>query len=426
MGSKTVAERLEVTIESLGAQGDGVGTLDGVQVFVPFTSPGDVALAEVTTRNRNGIYTELVELKAEGPGRAKPACAHFGTCGGCQLQFLSDETYRAWVRERAATALAHHGFSADLVLDPVISPAASRRRVAMKALKTVSGVILGFNERQSHRLVDVETCPVTRPELTSLMQPLRAILNDLLAQAMNATVHMTLTHLGVDLLIDAPMALDLAAREKLVDFANTHDLAALHWQDQGFLDPVAIRRTPVMNLSGVLAALPPASFIQATDEGEAALVKAVLDACDGFKRVADLFSGIGTFTFPLARTHQVLAVEGAKVAIDALAGASNVATGLKQIVPLHRDLYRRPLTPKELSAFEAVVFDPPRAGAKEQVAELAKSDVKRVVAVSCNPNTFSRDARTLADGGYSLDSVLPVDQFLWSPHLELVGVFSRV
>jgi len=242
---------------------------------------------------------------------------------------------------------------------------------------------------------------------------------------MSADVHITLTATGLDLLIDAPMELDLSARELFVAFANKHDVAAIHWRDQGFLDPVIIRREPMMNLSDVRVPLAPAAFIQATAEGEAALVQEVIAACEGYGRVADLFCGVGTFTFPLAKRHQILAVEGAKQALLALQAGANQATGLKQIIAKHRDLYRRPLTPKELSAFDAVVFDPPRAGAKEQVAELAQSTVKRIVAVSCNPNTFSRDARTLVDGGYVLEKAIPVDQFLWSPHLELVGIFTR-
>ena len=181
----------------------------------------------------------------------------------------------------------------------------------------------------------------------------------------------------------------------------------------------------MMDLSDIRVPLAPAAFIQATSEGENALVAEVLAACKGAKRVADLFAGIGTFSFPLAKSHQVLAVEGAKTAVDALQGGANQAVGLKQIVAKHRDLYRRPLTAKELAGFDAVVFDPPRAGAKEQAIELAQSDVKTIVAISCNPNTFARDARILADGGYQLTRVVPVDQFLWSPHLELVGVFSK-
>ncbi len=419
------AEIFDVEITSLGAQGDGVGEREGTPVFVPGTVPGDVARVAAKDVRRNGIYADLLEVTQESPDRTAPACRHFGTCGGCQLQFLKADVYAAWVKDRTAMALAHHGFDAALVKDPIITPAESRRRVALKALRVASGVVLGFNERQSHQIVDVTECPIARPELTRLFEPLRALLAAILPQRMAATVHMTVTASGVDLLVDAAKALDLADREALVDFANTHDIAAVHWQDQGFLDPVAIRREAVMDFCGARVPLPPAAFIQASDEGEAALVKAVVDACAGYGRVADLFSGIGTFTFPLARDHQVLAAEGAKNALDAMQAAANVATGFKQIVPKHRDLFRRPLSTKELEMFEAVVFDPPRAGAKDQVEQLAGSTVSRIVAVSCNPNTFSRDARTLADGGYELESVQPVDQFLWSPHMELVGIFSR-
>ncbi|SDE38040.1 23S rRNA (uracil(1939)-C(5))-methyltransferase RlmD [Kordiimonas lacus] len=419
------AELFDVEITALGAQGDGVGERDGTPVFVPGTVPGDVARVAAKDVRRNGIYADLVDITKESADRTAPACQHFGTCGGCQLQFLKPDVYAAWVRDRTAMALAHHGFDAGLVRDPIITPQESRRRVALKALRVASGVVLGFNERQSHQIVDVKECPIARPELTRLFAPLRALLAGILPQRMAATVHMTVTASGVDLLIDAAKALDLADREALVDFANTHDIAAVHWQDQGFLDPVAIRREAVMDFAGARVPLPPAAFIQASDEGEAALVKAVVDGCAGHGRVADLFSGIGTFTFPLAKEHQVLAAEGAKNALDAMQAAANVATGFKQIVAKHRDLFRRPLTTKELEMFEAVVFDPPRAGAKDQVEQLATSSVSRIVAVSCNPNTFSRDARTLADGGYELESVQPVDQFLWSPHMELVGIFSR-
>ncbi|WP_286830989.1 MULTISPECIES: 23S rRNA (uracil(1939)-C(5))-methyltransferase RlmD [Kordiimonas] len=419
------AELFDVEITALGAQGDGVGERDGTPVFVPGTVPGDVARVAAKDVRRNGIYADLVDITKESADRTAPACQHFGTCGGCQLQFLKPDVYAAWVRDRTAMALAHHGFDASLVRDPIITPQESRRRVALKALRVASGVVLGFNARQSHQIVDAKECPIARPELTRLFAPLRALLVNILPQRMAATVHMTVTASGVDLLIDAAKALDLADREALVDFANTHDIAAVHWQDQGFLDPVAIRREAVMDFAGARVPLPPAAFIQASDEGEAALVKAVVDACAGHGRVADLFSGIGTFTFPLAKEHQVLAAEGAKNALDAMQAAANVATGFKQIVAKHRDLFRRPLTTKELEMFEAVVFDPPRAGAKDQVEQLATSTVSRIVAVSCNPNTFSRDARTLADGGYELESVQPVDQFLWSPHMELVGIFSR-
>ncbi|MFC3050846.1 23S rRNA (uracil(1939)-C(5))-methyltransferase RlmD [Kordiimonas pumila] len=420
-----MAEIIELEIISLGAQGDGVGTHGDVPVFVPHTVPGDRVKAVVRETRKNGIYTDLSEVISTGNNRRTPACTHFGTCGGCQLQYVADDYYRSWLVERAQTALAHHGFDSALIQPAHISPPASRRRVALKALKTISGVVLGFNEQKSHQIVDLKECPVSHPDLTKLFAPLRTILGAVLPQRMQAEVHLTLTASGVDMLVEAAINLSLEARESLVGFANDHDLASLHFRDEGFLDPVAIRCEPVMDFAGVKVSLTPASFIQATAEGEATLVAEVLAATEEHKRVADLFAGMGTFTFPLARRHQVLAVEGAKAPLDALKAAADFATGLKQIIPLHRDLFRRPMTAKELTAFDAVVFDPPRAGAKEQVAEIALSDVKTVVGVSCNPNTFGRDARMLADGGYTLTRVVPVDQFLWSPHLELVGVFRK-
>jgi 23S rRNA (uracil1939-C5)-methyltransferase len=420
-----MSEIIEARITGLGAQGDGLAEYEGTPLFVPGAAPGDLVTVALSEKRKNGLYGDLIEITDASGDRVEPPCRHFEKCGGCQLQFLSDDIYRAWLKERAEMALAHHGFDADLVAEPIVSPTSSRRRVALKAVSMPGRLILGFSERQSHKLVDLKECPVTHPDILAVIKPLRPLLLNTLKMRMSAEVHLTLTETGLDILVDAPMELDLAAREAWTDFANTYDIAAIHWRDQGFLDPVLIRREPMMNFSGTRAPLAPAAFVQATKEGEQALVREVVEACMGYKRVADLFCGMGTFTFPLAKHHQVLAVEGAKQPLDALRLGSNQATGLKQIIAKHRDLFRRPLTPKELAGFDAVVFDPPRAGAKEQVAELAKSEVKRIVAVSCNPNTFSRDARILSDGGYQLERVVPVDQFLWSPHLELVGVFSR-
>ena len=420
-----MAEPIDVKITALGAQGDGIGSHGGAPVFVPATVPGDLVRVDIGGKKKNGYYASLVEILEPSRNRVDPACSHFGKCGGCQLQFLEPHAYKRWLGERAVAALTHQAVAVGEMLAPVVCPTHSRRRVSLKALNLPGRLILGFSERQSHQLVDVKECPVTCREITDLLEPARKLLQSILKKRMAAEVHLTRTATGIDMLIDAAMELDLAARESLVEFANRHDVAAIHWRDQGFLDPVIIRREPMMDFSGVRVPFAPAAFIQASSEGEVALVQAVVAACDGFDRVADLFCGMGTFTFPLAKTHQTLAVEGAKVPIDALKAGVGQALGLKQIIAVHRDLYRRPMTSDELSAFEAVVFDPPRAGAKEQAAELAHSDVKRVVAVSCNPNSFARDAKILAEGGYQLKSLLPVDQFLWSHHLELVGVFDR-
>jgi len=421
-----VTDLIEVKITALGAQGDGIGEYGREPVFVPGTTTGDLVRAEIGAKKKNGYYAVLDEIIEASADRIDPVCKHFGKCGGCQLQFLSEDTYRNWISERAVSALTHQGVAVGRLLEPVICPPRSRRRVALKALNLPGRLVLGFSERQSHQLVDIGECPVTRREITEILPALRKVLQGILKKRMTAEVHVTLTATGIDILVDAAKELDLSERESLVDFANAHDIAAIHWRDQGFLDPVIIRREPMMEFSDARAPLAPAAFIQATNDGEAALVKEVVAACVRYGRVADLFCGMGTFTFPLAKSHQTLAVEGAKQPLEALKAGINQASGLKQIITMHRDLYRRPLTPDELSAFDAVVFDPPRAGAKEQAAELAQSSVKKIVAVSCNPNSFARDAKILVAGGYQLETLLPVDQFLWSPHLELVGVFSRV
>lgn len=422
-------EQLSVTIHSLGARGDGLADADGIPVYVPDALPGEAVTVEVTERRKNGIHARLVSVDQASEHRQTPRCAHYQACGGCQLQHLDENLYRRWVRDRASFALSQHGFSNVVVSEPFITPPASRRRLAMKAVRTTAGVVLGFSEGGSHRVVNIEACPVAKPELQTLFAPLRQLLASVLSGGQMATLHLVVTDSGIDLLIEGPKELGLAERELCVAFADDHDIAAFHWQVEGFLDPLAIRREPIMNFAGAKVPVPPAAFMQATEESQKALTGAVVEACHGSKRVADLFCGLGTFTFPLARAHQVLAVEGARDALRALEagrnGAQRQGVVFKQIVTRHRDLFRRPLAAEELIGFDAVVVDPPRAGAQAQMAELARSDVPKIVSVSCNPNTFARDARLLANGGYRLVSLLPVDQFLWSSHLELVGVFER-
>lgn len=418
-----------VTIDKLGARGDGIGEHDGLPVYVPQALPGEVVTVSVEEKKRGGLYAKLVSIEEPSPNRNDPACKHFGSCGGCRLQHMGANAYQQWICDRAGFALKQHGFDDVNILAPFFALTASRRRASFKAHKGGSGVIFGFNAKNSHQIVDMDECPVSSPEITQLMPALKLLLNRILPTRSIATVHCTVAANGLDILFDAHLELTLDAREVLAEFAVTHDIASLQWQNDGFLDPVAIRREPVMDFADVRVPLPPGSFIQASAQCERTMVNHVVDACKGYARVADLFCGVGTFTFPLAHDHQVLAVEGAQEAIQSLDAGRNgsAARGirLKQIISKHRDLFRRPLTGAELTGFDAVVIDPPRAGAQAQMIELAKSSVQRIVSVSCNPNTFARDARILADGGYGLSSLLPVDQFLWSAHLEVVGIFDR-
>lgn len=422
-------EILSVTIDSLGARGDGLAEHDGKPVYVPAALPGETVRVQITEMRKNGIYAELIDIEQASPQRSVPKCRHFGTCGGCQMQHLDDDLYKRWSQDRARFALSQQGFKEVSVEEPFVAPPASRRRVALKALKTASGLVFGFNVSGSHQIVDVQQCPIMHPDIWKLLPELRKVLNNILPQRALAQVHITRSETGIDLLVDVAHEVSLSEREACVEFANSFDLAAFHWRTEGFLDPIVVRREPVMDFAGVKVRLSPGAFVQATAESETTMVDRILSACPGAGRVADLFSGIGTFTFPLACDHQVLAVEGAQEAVRALENGRNAAPSagkkLKQIVVKHRDLFRRPLSTKELAGFDAVVIDPPRAGAQMQMEQLASSDVKTIASVSCNPNTFARDARTLVDGGYELQSVFPVDQFLWSNHLELIGIFTR-
>lgn len=416
---------VNLDIVAIGAQGDGIAEQDGQAIFVRGGVTGDRVEAAITATKSGAKFADIKQIIEPSPHRVEDRCAVYKKCGGCQLQHISDDLYANWITDRLEAVFSQHGFNDIDMAAPRITPAGSRRRLSLKALKLKTSVVLGFSKESSHQIVDVDACPVAEPSLNALFSPLRAVLVGVLSDRMTAKIAMTMTTSGADLLIEASKMLTLTDREALVAFAEAHDVASIHWQEGGFLDPVAIRREPVVNLDGLMTALPPGGFIQATDFGQTSLVAEVVGACEGYTRVADLFSGIGTFTFPLAKTHQVLAVEGAKPALDALTNARNQASKLKQIVVKHRDLYRRPLQAFEFKGFEAVVFDPPRAGAKEQCEELAISDVKRIVAVSCNPNTLARDLRILADGGYRLDRIIPIDQFLWSTHLEVVAVMTK-
>jgi len=373
----------------LAARGDGV-TKSGR--FVPMVAPGD----QVT---EGGIVP--------GPHRAEPPCRHFPECGGCRLQHVDDCAYRAYLRDRIASALAAQGLPAPDIREPHLSPPRSRRRAALRA----AGGAIGFNAEGSHRIVDMRECHVLRPELFALVAPLRRLLGS------RAGIVMTLADQGVDLLLEGVRVEALEAVEAMAEFARTQSLARLAIDDglgpQTLWEPEPVTVT----LAGVAVSLPHGAFLQATADGEAALVAAVREAVGEARAIADLFAGLGTFA--LALEGRVYAAEAAREAVLALKAAG------RDLFVEHRDLYRRPLEAAELDCFEAVVLDPPRAGAKEQVARLAASAVPRIAYVSCNPATFARDAKMLEGGGYRLSWVKPVGQFRWSTHVELVGAFSR-
>ena len=410
---------LTVTISHLGALGDGVADLGQDRLHVPFTAPGDKALVALKGRD-SGTLAQLLE---PGPDRTEPPCRHFGACGGCALQHLQPNFIAAWKRERVIAALARAGLE-DVTVDATIRvPPGTRRRATLAATRIGKRILLGFAERASHRLVDLQECPVLRPELAALIAPIRARLPELLTADESADLALTWTESGADLVLIRKRPLTLADRETLAAFAEAADLASISWRASVTApEPVAARRTPRIRLGKTLVAFAPGAFLQPSAEGEAALTAFVADSltCIGGP-IADLFCGLGTFAIPAAALGPVSAYDADGPAVATLQKA---AKGLP-VVAHRRDLFREPLTVRELEGFAAAVIDPPRAGAEKQARMLADSAVPLIAYVSCNPVSFARDAAILTQGGYRLDRVTPVDQFAWSPHVELTGAFRR-
>jgi 23S rRNA (uracil1939-C5)-methyltransferase len=391
-------------IVRIAARGDGVSESG---VHVPMTAPGD--------RVGEGILLEA------GPHRAVPPCRHFPECGGCQLQHVDDEAYAAFLVDRVFSALAAQDIAAPEILEPHLSPPVSRRRASLRSERRGRRVLLGFNAEQSHRIIDMHECFILRTELFALVEPLRRLMGELMGPRGGGGVRMTLVDQGADILLEKVEAEGLEASEALTEFASTYRLARLSIDD-GYGVQTRWEPEPVsITINGISVPFPHGGFLQATMEGEAALIASVREAVKGARVFADLFAGLGTFA--LSMDGRILAAEAARDAALALKAAADRAQ--RQVFVDHRDLFRNPYDEKELGRFEAVIIDPPRAGAKEQVERLAGSTVPRIASVSCNPATFARDARILIDGGYRLEWIRPIGQFRWSTHVELVGAFSR-
>ncbi len=391
-------------IVRLASRGDGV-TAGGQHVSL--AAPGDVVEADGTLRR--------------GQHHATPPCRHFPECGGCQLQHVDDTAYAGFITDRIKGALLAQGLDVPDIRPAHLSPPRSRRRVAMRVERRGRRVLLGFNEERSHRIIDIRQCEIMRPELYALVDPLRALLGDLLQDRRAAAIQMTMTDQGADLLIEKVVADGLQAAEALTSFAMSHRLARVSI-DAGYGTETRWEPEPVtVTLGGVAVPFPPGGFLQATADGEAALVGAVREAVGSATHIADLFAGLGTFGF--AAEGHVMAAEGSRDSMMAMkAGAARAG---KHLRVEHRDLFRRPLSAAELGAFDAVILDPPRAGAKEQAEQLARARTSRLAYVSCNPATFARDAKLLCDAGWQILWIQPVGQFRWSTHVELAAAFAR-
>ena len=390
----------------VAAKGDGV-TADGRHVA--FSAPLD-------RLNEDGGLIK-------GPHHVEPPCQHFQTCGGCNLQHLDDESYTRFLTERVAYALEGQGLAAELLHPPQVSRPKTRIRASLRAAKLGDQLKLGFSGAGSHRIVDLQQCEIMAPELFALLAPLRTFLKNASRRKHDMNIEMTLVDQGIDLLISNYEPEGLEQREALSDFAKANGLARLS-VDGGYGSETQWEPEPVtITLGGMAVSFPHSAFLQPTRDGQQMLVWAMLEAVGDARLVADLFAGLGTFTLALGDDKKVYAAEGARDTMGALKMVANHST--RQIFCEHRDLFRRPLSAEELNRFDAVILDPPRAGAREQILQLAQSEVEKICYISCNPASFARDAKQLCDAGYKLRQVWPVGQFLWSTHVEIVSSFSR-
>ncbi len=401
----------ELTIERLGQRGEGIA--EG-PVYVPYALPGERVEAEV--KADRGVLKKILK---PSPDRIDPICRYFGTCGGCGVQTLNDTAYSAWKHGLVVEALRHHKFDVAVsALENVHG--AGRRRATFHAAMDNGKARVGFMQARSHEIVEIDACPLFAPELSGAVTVAREISQALAHRNKPLDIVVSATINGLDVDVRGCGPLGEADVQKMTKLAALLNLARLANHGTNIVE----RFPPLVQMGLAQVVLPPGAFLQATVAAENALADAVVSSVGSSKKVADLFSGVGTFALRLAQNAQVSAVENDPAALRALQAASHTP-GLRQVTVELRDLLARPLQPAELNSFDAVVFDPPRAGAEAQARELAKSAVAKIIAVSCNIQTFARDARILVDAGYLLESVTPYDQFRFSTHVELIGVFSR-
>ena len=416
---------MSVTLDILeiGARGDGIAEHQGRRWFVPFTLPGETVEAELRDNRGEGVAADLVDVLSPSRHREPPPCAHFKVCGGCALQHWRRDAYTAWKVDLIARALAQRRVDAPRFEPPLVGAPGERRRTDFVLRRQGGRVLAGFHERNSARVVDVGLCVVVRPTLAALLAPLRAALAAILPDGTAADAVANETDSGVDLLLRPHRRLDLSLerREALVALAETADLARLSWGDRASAEPVVVRRAPVLLFGEARVEPPPGAFLQATRRAEQAMRAAIVEWTGDAPRLADLFAGVGALS--LGRPGKAALFESDRASVAAADAAARRSGG--GVAVERRDLFRNPLSAAELGGFDAVLLDPPRAGAAAQAGELARAGTPRIVYASCDPGSFARDARTLQDGGYRLEKLLPIDQFLWSPHVELIALFAR-
>ena len=399
------------TITRLGHHGDGIA--EG-PVFAPRTLPGEVIDGEVSDGR-----IAVPKIIIPSPDRVAAPCRHYKSCGGCSLQHASDAFVAGWKQEVVRTALAAHNIEADLRPIQTSAPR-TRRRAVFTGRRTKKDAHVGFHARGTDTITEIPDCLLLHPDLLAVIPALRAL--TVFGTSRKGEVRFTATRsdAGVDVAVTGAKPLDGQMLMTLASMAAEHGLARLTWDGEPIVDIAA-----PFQMFGDIRVVPPAgAFLQATKEGEKALLSATLETISDAKHVLDIFSGCGTFALPIAANAEVHAVEGDAAMLRALDQGWRQATGLKRVTTEVRDLFRRPLLPDEIMRFDAVVVDPPRAGAEQQFHEIARAKPHKVAAISCNPTSFARDAKTLTDAGYLLGQIDVIDQFRWSSHVELAASFT--
>ena len=406
---------MRLEIRKLSIQGDGVAEGPDGPIYVPFALPGEVVEGGIA-----GNRMEKARIVTPSADRVKAPCPHFKTCGGCALQHASDAFLEGWKAEVVRHALAAQGLEAEIA-GVATSPARTRRRATLTGRRTKKGVMVGFHGRASETLVAIPSCVLLHPDIMAGMEAYEALTALGATRKVAVSIAVTQSPEGLDVMVSGAVRADREMLAKLGQLAERFGLARLGWNGE----VVAMRVPPAQRFGKALVPPPPGAFLQSTEAGQAALLAMVREGVGEARRIVDLFAGCGTFSLPLAEQAEVLALEGDAALLEALDAGWRKAQGLKQVTAQKRDLFRNPVLAADFRGVGAVVIDPPRAGAKAQVAEVAASAVARVAFVSCNPVTFARDAKVLVEGGYTLDKVQVVDQFRWSAHVELVAAFSR-
>lgn len=412
----------ELTITTIGNQGDGLAQLENNFVSVPFTLAGEVVRAEITPQKEH-LYGKLADIIKPSPDRTTPPCPHFGACGGCRLQHMQHDAYANWKLNAINHLLEKNNFTVR-AQQCFVTPRASRRRASFAAQKHQGGVEIGFHARDSHMLVNIQSCAVLKPQLAALFEPLRQILNHILETGQSLTIHATILNGALEIVFSG-VTLNAEHTTSLIRWAADNTIARLYSKvDENAPNQVLLLQTHLTGHYGNHdVIIPPHAFLQASDEAEAAMLACIKPVFQKAKNCADLFCGTGLFALNIYDTPKtMLAVDVDGAAIDSLNHASQNLRGFKTE---RRNLFRDPLKAIELKNIDALCLDPPRAGAKEQIAEIAKSKVQTVAYVSCNPATFVRDARVLVNNGFKFNNIEVFDQFLWSHHIECIGLFSR-